>query len=465
MLTKNLKKIMPKTLYNKLVDSKTVGKTKGGDLILRIDKQLVHEVTSSFAFDEARQAGIDKILVEALATPDHNIPTDGKGIQDPDSRSQVDTLEKNVKQFNVNYFSMKDKRQGIVHVIGPEQGFTLPGDSIVCGDSHTATHGALGALAFGIGSSEISISFRTGCLILPRLKSMRIVVNGKLSKNVTPKDVILYIIGQIGVDGGTGYAIEFSGDVFRDMSIEGRMTVANMAIEAQATVGLFEVDDKTIDYIKGRPKTPKGKGWELLERKARTLYSDPGAHFDKEHVFDASDIKPQVTWGTNPGQVCAIDGEIPDDANLGSLAYMDLKKGTKAEDIFVSHVFIGSCTNSRIEDLRLAAHTIRRLSLKKHDSVELAFVVPGSGLVKEQAEKEGLDKIFIKAGFEWRNPGCSACLAMNNDKIPAGAHCASTSNRNFEGRQGFKSRTHLCSPLMAVLAAAYGHFVNPNSIV
>ena len=464
-MPKKVLQTQPKTIYEKIYDQHVVDSLEGGFDLLFIDAQLGHEVTSSQAFDELRKSKIQPSKKNLLFTEDHNIPTTKgryKDIKNKHSKNQVDTLRKNMKDYGIKFFPMEDKRQGIVHVVGPEQGLPLPGRTLICGDSHTSTHGAFGCIAFGVGTSEVSMALQTEVLCVKKLKNMRVVINGKLKKYVTAKDVILYIISQISASGGSGYAIEFSGEVFDNMSMEQRMTVANMSIEADAKVGIFNVDQTTLDYIKGKPMAPKGKKWNEYEKYARTLVSDSDAHYDKEHVFNAADITPQVSWGTNAGETCSVNGEIPDNASEESLKYIGLSKGTKITDIQIDRVFIGSCTNGRIEDFRSAAQAVIDSGLKKHSSVKSVWVVPGSGIVKEQAEKEGLDKIFIEAGFEWREPGCSACLAMNDDKIPKGEHCASTSNRNFENRQGEGAITHLCSPYMAVLAAVNGHFVDPS---
>jgi len=470
-----------KTLYDKLWESHLVKQRDDGTALIYIDRQLIHEVTSPQAFEGLRLTGRKPWRADAnLATPDHNIPTTKAersrgldGIVDPISRIQVKTLDENCADFGITALDMNDIRQGIVHVVGPEQGATLPGMTIVCGDSHTSTHGALGALAHGIGTSEVEHVMATQCLIQKKMKNMLIRVDGKLNPGVTAKDIVLAIIGEIGTAGGTGYTIEFAGEAIRSLSMEGRMTVCNMAIEAGARAGLIAVDETTINYIKGRPMAPQG---ELFERAAeywRTLVSDPDAHFDRVVVLDAADIIPQVTWGTSPEMVAPVTGLVPDpdqekDATRAenirqALKYMGLQPGTPIKDIKLDVVFIGSCTNSRIEDLRAAAAVVK--GRKVADSIELAMVVPGSGLVKQQAEAEGLDKIFIEAGLEWREPGCSMCLAMNADQLPAGKHCASTSNRNFEGRQGFGGRTHLVSPAMAAAAAIYGHFVDVRDIL
>ncbi len=470
-----------KTLYDKLWESHLVKQRDDGTALIYIDRQLIHEVTSPQAFEGLRIAGRKPWRADAnLATPDHNIPTTKAersrgldGILDPVSRIQVKTLDENCRDFGITELDMNDIRQGIVHVVGPEQGATLPGMTIVCGDSHTSTHGALGALAHGIGTSEVEHVMATQCLIQKKMKNMLIRVDGKLNPGVTAKDIVLAIIGEIGTAGGTGYTIEFGGEAIRSLSMEGRMTVCNMAIEAGARAGLIAVDETTINYIKGRPMAPKG---ELFERAAaywRTLVSDADAHFDRVVVLDAADIIPQVTWGTSPEMVAPVTGVVPDpdqekDSSRAenirqALKYMGLKPGTAIKDIKLDVVFIGSCTNSRIEDLRAAAAVVK--GRKVADSIQLAMVVPGSGLVKQQAEAEGLDKIFTDAGLEWREPGCSMCLAMNADQLPAGKHCASTSNRNFEGRQGFGGRTHLVSPAMAAAAAIHGHFVDVRDIL
>ncbi|QKI88849.1 3-isopropylmalate dehydratase large subunit [Thiomicrorhabdus xiamenensis] len=468
-----------KTLYDKLWDDHVVRQEEDGTALIYIDRQLLHEVTSPQAFEGLRLAGRKPWRIDAnLATCDHNVPTtDLKGgvdsIEDPVSRIQVQTLNMNAKEFGITEFGMGDPRQGIVHVVGPEEGKTLPGTTLVCGDSHTATHGALGALAHGIGTSEVEHVLATQCLIQKKMKNMLIKVDGQLKPGVTPKDVILAIIGKIGTAGGTGYAMEFGGQVFRDMSVEGRMTVCNMAIEGGARVGLVGVDEKTVEYVKGRPFAPKGELWDQAVEAWKDLHSDDDAVFDKVIEMDGAEIQPQVSWGTSPEMVLDVDGIVPDpDKETDSvkatsirnaLKYMGLNAGTPIKDIPVEYVFIGSCTNSRIEDLRAAAEVLK--GRKKSDKVELAIAVPGSGLVKQQAEAEGLDKIFIEAGFEWRNPGCSMCLAMNADRLPSGKHCASTSNRNFEGRQGAGGRTHLVSPEMAAAAAVAGHFVDVRDML
>ena len=457
----------PRTLIDKIWDSHVVHKDEEtGTCRIYIDKHLVHEVTSPQAFEGLRMTGRTVRRPEAaLAVADHNVPTSdrSKGIAEEDSRIQVQTLEDNCAEFGIPYFKMTDKRQGIVHIIGPEQGMTQPGMTIVCGDSHTSTHGAFGALAFGIGTSEVEHVLATQTLIQKPAKSMRISVNGEMTNGVTAKDVILAIIGKIGTAGGTGYVIEYAGDVIRSLSMEGRMTICNMSIEAGARAGLIAPDQTTFDYIKGRPMAPKGADWDKAVALWSTLPSDDGATYDKEITLDAADIAPTVTWGTSPQDVVPITGCVPDpsaetDPNKKAsleraLNYMDLKPGTNMQDITVDKVFIGSCTNGRIEDLRAVAAVTK--GRKVSDKI-YAMIVPGSGLVKEQAELEGLDKIFIEAGFDWREPGCSMCLAMNADKLEPGERCASTSNRNFEGRQGRGGRTHLLSPAMAAAAAITG---------
>lgn len=469
---------MSKTLYDKLWDQHVVRQEEDGTALIYIDRHLLHEVTSPQAFEGLRLAGRKPWRVDAnLATPDHNVPTTDyssvEDIKDPVSRIQVQTLDMNAKEFGITEFGIGDIRQGIVHVVGPEEGATLPGMTVVCGDSHTSTHGALGALAHGIGTSEVEHVLATQCLIQKKMKNMLIKVDGELQPGVTPKDVVLAIIGEIGTAGGTGYAVEFGGEVFRNMSIEGRMTVCNMAIEAGARAGMVAVDEKTIEYVKGRPFAPKGELWEKAVEAWKGLKSDLDAKFDRVVEIDGSKIKPQVTWGTSPEMVAPIDGKVPNPANEAdpvkadgiqrALNYMGLEPDLNITDIPVNYVFIGSCTNSRIEDFRAAAKVLK--GRKVADNVEQALAVPGSGLVKKQAEAEGLDKIFIEAGFEWRNPGCSMCLAMNADKLPAGKHCASTSNRNFEGRQGAGGRTHLVSPEMAAAAAVAGHFVDVREVM
>jgi 3-isopropylmalate/(R)-2-methylmalate dehydratase large subunit len=464
----------PRTLFDKIWNAHLVHQQEDGTCLIYIDRHLVHEVTSPQAFEGLRNNGrAVRAPNRTLAVADHNIPTTDRsvGIEDEESRIQVEALEKNAADFGVPYFAMDDIRQGIVHVIGPEQGFTLPGMTIVCGDSHTATHGAFGALAFGIGTSEVEHVLATQTLIQKPAKNMRITVDGTLADSVTAKDVILAIIGKIGTAGGTGHVIEFAGSVIRDFSMEGRMTVCNMAIEAGARAGMIAPDQTTYDYLADRPMTPKGDHWDRAVAYWQTLPSDDGAVYDVEITLAAEDIAPTVTWGTSPEDALAITDAVPNpdkekDANKRSkmeraIAYMGLKPGQKLTDIKVDTVFIGSCTNSRIEDLRAAAALAE--GRKVADGMR-ALVVPGSGLVKEQAEAEGLDKVFIDAGFEWREPGCSMCLAMNADKLAEGERCASTSNRNFEGRQGRGGRTHLVSPQMAVAAALSGHLADVRNI-
>ena len=461
----------PKTLYDKIWDSHLVHQAEDGTCVLYIDRHLVHEVTSPQAFEGLRMAGRKVHRPDGtLAVPDHNVPTLGRanGIADPESRIQVEQLAKNAKEFGVPYFDMDDIRQGVVHVIGPEQGFTLPGTTIVCGDSHTATHGAFGALAFGIGTSEVEHVLATQTLIQKRSKNMRVTVTGALPVGVTAKDVVLAIIGRLGTAGGTGYVVEFAGPVIEALSMEGRMTVCNMTIEAGARAGLIGADEKTFEYFKGRPLSPKGAAWEMAVAAWRDLKTDPGAKFDVEITLDGNEIVPQVTWGTSPQDVLPITGSVPapedfvEDsrrhATERSLDYMGLTPRTPLTQVQIDRVFIGSCTNGRIEDMRAAAVIAK--GRKVASNVTSAMVVPGSGLVKEQAEAEGLDKIFVEAGFEWREPGCSMCLAMNADRLEPGERCASTSNRNFEGRQGRGGRTHLMSPAMAAAAAIAGHLVD-----
>jgi len=460
-----------KTLYDKLWHEHVVRTEKDGTALLYIDRHLVHEVTSPQAFEGLRLAGRQPWRTSSIvAVPDHNVPTTDRsqGIVDPVARLQVETLDDNCKEFGLTEFNMSDIRQGIVHVIGPEQGATLPGMTVVCGDSHTSTHGAFGALAFGIGTSEVEHVLATQCLMQNKSMNMLVSVDGEVHQGVTAKDIVLAIIGELGTAGGTGYAIEFGGDAIRALSIEGRMTVCNMAIEAGARAGMVAVDQTTIDYVKGRPYSPAGEVLEKAKAHWNTLHSDDGAQFDKVVHLNAADIKPQVTWGTSPEMVVDIESAVPDpdeekdkvkaDGMRKALAYMGLEAGTPINEIAVDKVFIGSCTNSRIEDLRDAAKIAQ--GHKVADNIKLAMVVPGSGLVKKQAEEEGLDKIFIDAGFEWREPGCSMCLAMNADRLESGERCASTSNRNFEGRQGQGGRTHLVSPAMAAAAAVNGHFVD-----
>jgi 3-isopropylmalate/(R)-2-methylmalate dehydratase large subunit len=464
-----------RTLYDKLWDAHVVRVNEDGTALLYIDRQLVHEVTSPQAFEGLRLAGRKIWRIEAnLATADHNVPTTdrSRGIADAVSRLQVETLDQNCRDFGITEFDMADPRQGIVHVVGPEQGATLPGMTVVCGDSHTSTHGAFGALAFGIGTSEVEHVMATQCLIQKKSKNMRVRVDGTLDPGVTAKDVVLAIIGKIGTAGGTGYALEFAGNAIMSLSVEGRMTVCNMAIEAGARAGMVAVDDKTIEYFRGRPYAPKGAQWDMAAQAWRTLHSDADAKFDKEVVLNAAEIKPQVSWGTSPEMVVAVDGRVPDPARESdavkrgsyeaALKYMGLAANTPIRDIRLDKIFIGSCTNSRIEDLRAAASVVK--GKKVANNIKLAMVVPGSGLVKTQAEKEGLDKVFKEAGFEWREPGCSMCLAMNADRLEPGERCASTSNRNFEGRQGAGGRTHLVSPAMAAAAAIAGHFVDVREV-
>lgn len=469
-----------KTLYDKLWDAHLVKQRDDGSALLYIDRHIIHEVTSPQAFEGLRLAGRKPWRVDAnLATPDHNVPTTTEerragieGIADPVSRIQVKTLDDNCEEFGITQFAINDPRQGIVHVIGPETGACLPGMTIVCGDSHTATNGALGALAHGIGTSEVEHVLATQCLVTKKMKNMLIKVDGKLPLGVTPKDVVLAIIGKIGTAGGTGYAIEFAGDVFRDMSMEGRMTVCNMAIEAGARAGMVAVDEKTIEYVKGREFAPKGEQWDKAVEYWRTLHSDPDAAFDQVVELRGEDIEPQVTWGTSPEMVLPVNGRVPDPAQesdatrresiKSALAYMGLEAGQAITDIPVDVVFIGSCTNSRIEDIREAAKVVA--GKKVAPSIKYAMVVPGSGAVKAQAEAEGLHQIFLDAGIQWREPGCSMCLAMNADKLEPGERCASTSNRNFESRQGYGGRTHLVSPAMAAAAAISGRFVDARSL-
>ena len=468
---------MAQTLYDKLWDDHVVHVEEDGTTVLYIDRHLVHEVTSPQAFEGLRLAGRKPWRIgSVVATADHNTPTAGwergyDGITDPISREQVVTLDANIREFGAAaYFPFLDRRQGIVHVMGPEQGATLPGMTVVCGDSHTSTHGAFGALAFGIGTSEVEHVLATQTLLMKKAKNMRVRVEGRLPFGCTAKDIVLAVIGRIGTAGGTGYAIEFAGSAIEALSMEGRMTVCNMAIEAGARAGMVAVDDKTIDYVKGRPFSPEGALWEQAVACWRALRSDPGARFDAEVEIRAETLKPQVTWGTSPEMVATIDDRVPDpDAEKDpvrregierALKYMGLAPNTPITEIRVDKVFIGSCTNSRIEDLREAAWVVRRLGKRVAPGVRLAMVVPGSGLVKAQAESEGLDRVFRAAGFDWREPGCSMCLAMNADRLEPGERCASTSNRNFEGRQGAGGRTHLVSPAMAAAAAIEGHFVD-----
>jgi 3-isopropylmalate/(R)-2-methylmalate dehydratase large subunit len=460
------------TLYDKLFDSHVVRTESDGTALLYIDRHLVHEVTSPQAYEGLRLAGRKPWRTSSIvATADHNTPTRDwdAGIRDPISRTQVETLDANIKATGAKaYFPFRDRRQGIVHVIGPEQGATLPGMTVVCGDSHTSTHGAFAALAFGIGTSEVEHVLATQCLLAKKSKSMLVRVDGRLPPGVTAKDLVLAVIGRIGTAGGTGHAIEFAGSAVRALSVEGRMTMCNMAIEAGARAGMVACDGTTIDYLRGRPFAPVGAAWDRATAYWRTLVSDDGARFDVTHVLDGASIAPQVTWGTSPEMVVAVDGRVPDpdrerdatrrDGMEKALSYMGLVPNTPMTDIRIDKVFIGSCTNSRIEDLRQAAAVARGRRVAQN--VKLAMVVPGSGLVKAQAEAEGLDRVFRDAGFEWREPGCSMCLAMNDDRLEPGERCASTSNRNFEGRQGAGGRTHLVSPAMAAAAAVEGHFVD-----
>ncbi|HEX7874916.1 MAG TPA: 3-isopropylmalate dehydratase large subunit [Sphingobium sp.] len=472
----------PSTLYEKIWNAHVVERRDDGTCLIYIDRHLVHEVTSPQAFEGLRMANrMVRRPDLTLAVPDHNLPTtarlDAAGhripIADRESAQQLEALEANAPAFGIKYFGATDAEQGIVHVVGPEQGFTLPGTTVVCGDSHTASHGALGALAFGIGTSEVEHVLATQTLLLKQSKTMEIRVEGTLGFGVTPKDVVLAVIGKTGAAGGTGYVHEYRGDTFEAMSIEGRLTVANMAIEGGARSGLFAPDEKTFAYLKGRPMAPQGEAWERAVAYWRTLVTDEGARFDKSVFLSASDIAPTVTWGTSPEDVVAITGVVPDPdsfedaskrvAAAKSLEYMGLHAGQRLQDVAIQHIFIGSCTNSRIEDLRAAASVVKGRHIA--GGIKQALVVPGSGLVKRQAEQEGLDRIFIEAGFEWREPGCSACLGMNPDKVPAGEHCASTSNRNFMGRQGPGSRTHLVSPLMAAAAAVEGRLADVRDLM
>jgi len=467
----------PRTLYEKIWDAHVVERREDGTCLLYIDRHLVHEVTSPQAFEGLRMAGRKVRRPDlTLAVPDHNLPTtarlDAEGhripITDPESAQQLAALERNAPEFGVKYIGPTDAAQGIVHVVGPEQGFTLPGTTLVCGDSHTAAHGALGALAFGIGTSEVEHVLATQTLQLKPSKTMEIRVEGKLGAGVTPKDVILHVIGVIGTAGGTGHVMEYRGNVFEEMSVEGRLTVSNMSIEGGARAGLFAPDEKTFAYVKGRPMAPRGADWDAAVAYWKTLRTDEGAKFDRSVVIDAADIVPTVTWGTSPEDVVPITGTVPAPESFAdatkraaaekALDYMGLTAGQRMEDVEVQHVFIGSCTNSRIEDLRAAAQVVK--GHKVDGRIKQALIVPGSGLVKLQAEEEGLDRIFIDAGFEWREPGCSMCLGMNPDKVPSGERCASTSNRNFMGRQGPGARTHLVSPAMAAAAAITGHLTD-----
>lgn len=468
---------MPRTLYDKLWDAHVVHQEADGTALIYIDRHLVHEVTSPQAFEGLKLAGRKPWRVSSIvATADHNTPTTDwdkaegtAAIDDPVARLQVDTLDANLREVgSLAYFPFKDARQGIVHVVGPENGATLPGMTVVCGDSHTSTHGAFACMAHGIGTSEVEHVLATQCLVQKKSKTMRVVVDGKLGQGVTAKDVALAIIGRIGTAGGTGFAIEFAGSAIRGLTMEGRMTLCNMAIEAGARMGFVAVDDATVDYLRGRPFSPTGQAWDKAVTYWRTLHSDEGASFDREEHLSATDIAPQVTWGTSPEMVVAVGDRVPDpqqepdpvkrEGMTRALAYMALEAGAPIESIAVDKVFIGSCTNSRIEDLREAAAVLK--GRRVADNVVLALAVPGSGLVKAQAESEGLDRVFVEAGFEWREPGCSMCLAMNADRLEPGERCASTSNRNFEGRQGPGGRTHLVSPAMAAAAAVVGHFAD-----
>ena len=465
---------MARTLYDKLWDDHVVHMEEDGTTVLYIDRQLLHEVTSPQAFEGLSLAQRPVWRNSAnLAVSDHNVPTTDRseGIKDPVSRLQIDTLDQNCDAFGITQYKMHDKRQGIVHVIGPEQGATLPGMTVVCGDSHTSTHGAFGALAFGIGTSEVEHVLATQTLLMKKSKNMLVRVEGQLPLGCSAKDIVLAIIGKIGTAGGTGYTIEFAGQAIRALSMEGRMTICNMAIEAGARAGIVGVDETTINYVKGRPYAPaEGEAWRQALQYWRKLHTDEGAVFDRVVELRAEEIKPQVTWGTSPEMVLSIEDKVPDpekekdpvkrEAMERALSYMALTPNTAIEAIMVDKVFIGSCTNSRIEDIRAAARVVERIAKKVSPTVKLAMVVPGSGLVKEQAEREGLDRVFKAAGFEWREPGCSMCLAMNADRLEPGERCASTSNRNFEGRQGAGGRTHLVSPAMAAAAAIHGHFVD-----
>jgi 3-isopropylmalate/(R)-2-methylmalate dehydratase large subunit len=469
---------MARTLYDKLWDDHVVHMEEDGTTVLYIDRQLLHEVTSPQAFEGLSLAKRPVWRNSAnLAVSDHNVPTTDRseGIKDPVSRLQIDTLDKNCDSFGITQYKMHDKRQGIVHVIGPEQGATLPGMTVVCGDSHTSTHGAFGALAFGIGTSEVEHVLATQTLLMKKSKNMLVRVEGQLPLGCSAKDIVLAIIGKIGTAGGTGYTIEFAGTAIRALSMEGRMTICNMAIEAGARAGIVGVDETTINYVKGRPYAPaEGEAWRQALQYWRKLHTDEGAVFDRVVELRAEEIKPQVTWGTSPEMVLSIEDKVPDpekekdpvkrEAMERALSYMALTPNTAIEAIMVDKVFIGSCTNSRIEDIRAAARVVERIAKKVSPTVKLAMVVPGSGLVKEQAEREGLDRVFKAAGFEWREPGCSMCLAMNADRLEPGERCASTSNRNFEGRQGNGGRTHLVSPAMAAAAALEGHFVDVRKI-
>jgi 3-isopropylmalate/(R)-2-methylmalate dehydratase large subunit len=459
-----------KTLYDKIWNAHLVHEAPGESAVIYVDRHLVHEVTSPQAFEGLRMAGRKLRRPDlTLAVADHNVPTKNRagGIADPESREQIATLERNARQFGVEYLAMDDIRQGIVHIVGPEQGWTLPGTIIVCGDSHTSTHGAFGSIAFGIGTSDVEHVMATQTLLMPKSKDMRVTVNGTLPVGVTAKDMALAVIAKIGTAGGTGYVIEYAGDAVKSLSMEGRMTLCNMTIEGGARAGLIAPDDVTFAYIEGRPRAPKGGQWDKAVAYWKTLHSDADAKFDADVTLNAADIAPMVTWGTSPEQGLPITGHIPDPAKIAdtnqragverALSYMDLKPGTALSDVKIDRVFIGSCTNGRIEDLRAAAVIAKGRKVAAHVG---AMVVPGSGLVKKQAEDEGLDKVFVEAGFEWREPGCSMCLAMNADRLEPGERCASTSNRNFEGRQGRGGRTHLVSPAMAAAAAIAGHLAD-----
>jgi len=462
---------MAKTLYDKLWDSHVVAQREDGTFLLYIDRQLIHEVTSPQAFEGLRLSGRRPWRRSAnKATPDHNVPTEGRergisGIKDEVAKLQVTTLDENCKDFEIEQFNILDPRQGIVHVVGPEQGITLPGMTVVCGDSHTSTHGALGALAMGIGTSEVEHVLATQSLVTVKQKNMRIQFIGSVPEGVYAKDLTLAVIREIGTAGGTGFAIEYTGDCIRNLSIEGRMTICNMAIEAGARAGLIAFDEKTKEYVQGRPYSPTESEWDLALSQWKDLHSDEGSHFDKTIDLDISNLKPQVTWGTSPEMVVDIDSLVPSPSNESeklALEYMGLDEGTQIRDLNLDQIFIGSCTNSRIEDLRVAANIIDGNKVSK--KIKRAMVVPGSGLVDKQAREEGLDEIFITAGFEWRSPGCSMCLGMNPDQIQEKQHCASTSNRNFEGRQGYKGRTHLVSPATAAAAAIAGKFIDSREV-
>lgn len=468
---------MPKSLYEKLWESHVVHEEQDGTALIYIDRHLVHEVTSPQAFEGLKLAGRSPWRVSSIvATADHNTPTDHWecGIEDPVSRLQVETLDANIRETGaLAYFPFKDRRQGVIHVIGPENGAILPGMTVVCGDSHTSTHGAFACMALGIGTSEVEHVLATQCLLQKKSKTLLIRVNGRLGRGVTAKDIALAVIGRIGTAGGTGYAIEFAGSAVRSLSMEGRMTLCNMAIEAGARMGFVGVDEVTIDYLKGRDFVPKGGLWDAAVAYWRTLHSDEGAHFDRIVELCGDDIQPQVTWGTSPEMVVPVSGKVPDPARESdpirreaierALQYMGLNPNMPVDAISVDKIFIGSCTNSRIEDLRAAAQVLKGRKIAAN--IKQALAVPGSGLVREQAEREGLDRVFIEAGFEWRQPGCSMCLAMNADRLLPGERCASTSNRNFEGRQGAGSRTHLVSPAMAAAAAIAGHFVDVRNLL